>query len=63
MRWEAQVLCMGERRNAYKISIKNCKRKRSVGRPRRRCEYYMKMDLKDIEGERFYLAQKEDGLL
>jgi hypothetical protein len=51
MRWEAQVLCMGEMRNEYKSLIKSCKRKRSVGRPARRCEYYIKMDLKDRRRE------------
>jgi hypothetical protein len=40
--------CMGERRNAYSISIGKPEAKRPHGRPRRKWEYNIKMDLKEI---------------
>jgi hypothetical protein len=35
-------------RNAYKILVENPERKRQLGRPRRRWEYKIKIDVKEI---------------
>jgi hypothetical protein len=39
---------MGERRNAYMISVGKPERKRLLGRPKRRCEENIKIDLREI---------------
>jgi hypothetical protein len=39
MRWAEHVARMGEMKNTYKLFVEKPKRKRSLGRPRRRCEY------------------------
>jgi hypothetical protein len=38
---------MGEKRNAYRILVGRLEGKRPLGRPRRRWEVNIKMDLKD----------------
>jgi hypothetical protein len=38
MRWAGHVTCMGEKRNAYTILVRNPEGKRPLGRPRRRWE-------------------------
>jgi hypothetical protein len=38
----------GEKRNAYRILVGNPEGKRSLGRPRRRWVYNIKMDLREI---------------
>jgi hypothetical protein len=42
-------LNMGEKRNAYMILVGNPEGKRPLGRPRRRWEDTIKMDLREIE--------------
>jgi hypothetical protein len=42
---------MGEMRNAYKMLVGKSEGKRSLGRPRRKRENNIKMDLKEIECE------------
>jgi hypothetical protein len=44
MRWAGQVERMGEKRNAYRILVDRPEGRRPLGRPRRRCEYNIKMD-------------------
>jgi hypothetical protein len=39
----------GEKRNAYRILVGNPERKRPLGRPKRRWEDNIKMDLREIE--------------
>jgi hypothetical protein len=46
MRWTRNVARMREKRNTYRILVGKPERKR--GRPRRRWEDYIKMDLRDI---------------
>jgi hypothetical protein len=48
VRWTGHITCMGENRNAYKILVGNAERKRPLGRPRRRWEDNIKMDLGEI---------------
>jgi hypothetical protein len=38
----------GEKRNAYRILVGNSERNRSLGRPRRKWVYNIKMDLEEI---------------
>jgi len=54
---------MGERRNVYRGLVGKPEGKRPLGRPRRRWEYNIKMDLKDVEClgmEWIELAQDRD---
>jgi hypothetical protein len=39
---------MGDRRGAYRVLVRRPKGKRSVGRPRRRWEDNIKMDLQEV---------------
>jgi hypothetical protein len=43
--WAGHVARMGEKRNAYRILVGNPEGKRPLGRPRRRWEDNIKMDL------------------
>jgi hypothetical protein len=38
IKWEGQVACMGEMRNAYKTSSEEPERQRPLGRPKNRYE-------------------------
>jgi hypothetical protein len=49
MRWAGHVARMGDKRNAYRISVGRPEGKRPLGRPRRRCVDNIKMDLREIE--------------
>jgi hypothetical protein len=48
MRWAGHVACMGEGRGAYRVLVGWPKGKRPLGRPRRRWEDTIKMDLREI---------------
>jgi hypothetical protein len=48
MRWAGHVAGMGEKRNAYRISVGKTEGKRPLGRPRRRWVDNIKMDLREI---------------
>jgi len=45
MRWAGHVARIGDRRGAYRVSMGRPARKRPFGKPRRRREYNIKMDL------------------
>jgi hypothetical protein len=47
MRWAGHVTCMGET-NVYTVLLGEPERKRPLGRPRRRSEDNIKMDLREI---------------
>ena len=48
LRWAEHVAHMKESRNAYRVLMGRPKGKRPLGRPRRRWEDNIKMDLKEV---------------
>ena len=63
MKWAGHVARMGERRGAYRVLVEKPEGKRPIGRPRRRWEENMKMDLLEVgcEGKDWIeLAQDRD---
>jgi hypothetical protein len=48
IRWAGHVSRMGEERKVYKVLVEKPKGKRSLGRPRRRSEDGIRMDLREI---------------
>ena len=48
MRWEGDVACMGERRGVYRVLVGKPEGNRPHGRPRRRWEDNIKMDLQEV---------------
>jgi hypothetical protein len=48
MRWAGHVACMGEGRNVYRVLMGKSEGKRPLGRPRRRWEDGIKVDLRGI---------------
>jgi hypothetical protein len=64
MRWVGHVTCMGEKRGAYGILVGRPEGRRPLGRPRRRGEDNIKMDLRAVGwvGMNWIeLAQDRDG--
>ncbi|KAJ4436949.1 hypothetical protein ANN_17081 [Periplaneta americana] len=60
LRWAGHVSRMGESRNAYRVLVGRPEGKRPLGRPRRRREDNIKMDLREVgydDGEWINLAQ------
>jgi hypothetical protein len=47
MKWEEDVARMGQKRNEYKILVDMPEGKKSFGRPRRRWEGSIRMDLRE----------------
>jgi len=45
MRWVGHVACMGKRRGEYRLLVRKPEGKNPLGRPRRRWEDNIKMDL------------------
>ncbi|KAJ4433880.1 hypothetical protein ANN_16193, partial [Periplaneta americana] len=63
LRWAGHVACMGESRNAYRVSVGRPEGKRPLGRPRRRWEDNIKMDLREVgydDRDWINLAQDRD---
>ena len=50
MRWAGHVARMAEDRGVHRVLVGKPEGKRSLGRPRRRWEDNIKMDLEDLEG-------------
>ena len=64
MRWAGHVTRMGEDRGVHRVLVGNPEEKRPLGRPRRRWEDNIKMDLQEVAGSRgnwMELAQDRDG--
>jgi hypothetical protein len=63
MRWAGHVARMGEDRGVHRVLVGRPKGKRPLGRPRRRWEDNIKMDLQEIvggHGDWMELAQDRD---
>ena len=66
MRWAGHVACMEEGRGVQKVLVGKREGKRPLGRPRRRWEDNIKMDLQEVGrccGEWMELAQDRDWWL
>jgi len=48
MRWAGHVVRMGERRGVYRVLVGKPEGKKPLGRPRRRWENNIKMDLQEV---------------
>jgi hypothetical protein len=48
MRWAGHVVCMGERRGAYRVLVGKTEGRRPLGRSRRRWEDNIKTDLREV---------------
>jgi hypothetical protein len=48
LRWAGHVARMGERRGAYRALVRKPEERRPLGRPRRRWEDNIKMDLREV---------------
>jgi len=48
MRWAGHVARMRGRRGLYRVMVGNLEEKRPIGRPRRRWEDNIKMDLQEV---------------
>ena len=48
MRWLGHVARMGERKGAYRVVVRKPEKNRPLGRPRRRGEYNIRMDLQAV---------------
>jgi hypothetical protein len=65
MRWTGHVTRMGKKRGAYRILVGRSEGRRPLGRPRRRWEDNIKMDLQDVGWQcmdRIELAQDRHRL-
>jgi hypothetical protein len=51
MRWMGHVALMGERRGVHRVLVGKPDGKRPLGRPRRRREDNIKMDLQEVGGD------------
>ena len=63
LRWAEHVARMEQTRNAYRVLVGKPEGKRSLGRPRRRSEYGIKMDLREVvcdPGEWIDLSEDRD---
>ncbi|KAJ4450879.1 hypothetical protein ANN_02311 [Periplaneta americana] len=62
LRWAGHVAHMGESRNAYRVLVGRPEGKRSLGRPRRRWEDNIKMDLMEVGYDgRDWINLAQDG--
>jgi hypothetical protein len=48
MRWAGNVACMGEERGVHRVLVGKPERRRPLGRPRRRWEDNIKMDVHEV---------------
>ncbi|KAJ4443915.1 hypothetical protein ANN_05702 [Periplaneta americana] len=60
LRWAGHVARMGESRNAYRVLVGRPEGKRPLGRPRRRWEDNIKMDLREVEYDREWINLAQD---
>ena len=61
MRWVGHVERMGERRGVYRVLVGKPEGKRPLGRPRRRWEHNIKMDLREVGCAEYGLDRSSSG--
>jgi hypothetical protein len=61
MRWAGHVERMGEERNVYRVFMGKPKGNRPLGRPRRRWEDGIRMDIRDIDWGSVEWFQTDSG--
>jgi hypothetical protein len=61
LRWAGHVARMGERRGAYRALVGKPKGRRPLGKPRRRWEDNIKMNLREVGWEGHGLDQSGSG--
>jgi hypothetical protein len=61
MRWAGHVARTGEKRGVYRILVGKPEGRRPLGRPRRRCEDNIKMDLQAVGWGMDWIELAEDG--
>ena len=61
IRWVGHVGRMGERRGVYRVLVRKREGKRQLGRPRRRWEYNIKMDLQEVGCGGYGLDRADSG--
>jgi len=65
MRWAEHVTRIGSNRNAYRVLVEKTQRNKPLGRPRRRWEENIEVNLKEKAWERvdwIHVAQDRDTL-
>jgi len=60
MRWAGHVACMGEGRGVHRVVVGKPEGKSPLGRPRRRWENNIKMDLREVGGGGDWMALAQD---
>ena len=60
MRWAGHVARMGEGRGVHRVLVGKPEGKRPLGRPRRRWEYNIKMDLRKVGGGGAWMELVQD---
>ena len=55
------MACIGEGRGVHRVLVWKPEGERPLGRPRRRWEDNIKMDLREVGGDWMELAQDRDG--
>ena len=61
MRWAGHVAGMWERRGVYRVLVGEPEEKRPLGRPKRRWEVNIKMDLQEVVGGGYGLDRAGSG--
>ena len=61
IRWVGHVACMGERRGVHGVLVGKPEGKRPLGRPRRRWEDNIKMDLQEVGCGGYELDRSSSG--
>jgi hypothetical protein len=60
MRWAGHVTRVGEKRGAYTILVGRSEGRRPLGRPRRRWEYNIKIDLQEVRWDMDWIELAQD---
>jgi len=60
MRWAGHVACMGEGRGVHRVLVGKPEGKKPLGRPRRRWEDNIKMDLQEVGGDEDCMELAQD---